>query len=155
MNINSNDIGFTCDVCGRTIQGTTIVNGMKFCAKCYQETFGKSEIVVSWAKDNPFEKLKQENKTKDERIAQLEMRIKELQDDNRNLRKGLNKEGLDYFITQTNNIRHEICEKIREKVKRGSFNLTVKEYDDETYSKYKKWVFEILNQIEGEDEENE
>ena len=50
---------------------------------------------------------------KDERIAELEMQIKELQDDNRNLRKGLNKEGLDYFITQINNIRHEICEKVR------------------------------------------
>lgn len=40
-------IGFTCDVCGRETQGCTWVNGMKFCAKCYQETFGNT---------NPFEK---------------------------------------------------------------------------------------------------
>ena len=33
-------LGFTCDVCGREVQGITFVNGMKFCAKCYQETFG-------------------------------------------------------------------------------------------------------------------
>ena len=39
---NSSDIGLTCDVCGRTVQGATFVNGMKFCAKCYQETFGNN-----------------------------------------------------------------------------------------------------------------
>ena len=33
------NIGLTCDVCGRTVQGITFVNGMRFCAKCYQETF--------------------------------------------------------------------------------------------------------------------
>ena len=33
-------IGLTCDVCGRTVQGITWVNGMKFCAKCHQETCG-------------------------------------------------------------------------------------------------------------------
>ena len=32
---------FTCDVCGRELNTCSIVNGMKFCAKCYQETFGK------------------------------------------------------------------------------------------------------------------
>lgn len=40
---NSSDIGLTCDVCGRTVQGVTFVNGMKFCAKCYQETFGEAK----------------------------------------------------------------------------------------------------------------
>lgn len=35
------NIGFTCDSCGRETYGITYVNGMKFCAKCYQETFGK------------------------------------------------------------------------------------------------------------------
>ena len=34
------DINFNCDVCGREVLGCTFVNGMKFCAKCYQETFG-------------------------------------------------------------------------------------------------------------------
>ena len=31
---------FKCDVCGREVGGVTHVNGMNFCAKCYQETFG-------------------------------------------------------------------------------------------------------------------
>lgn len=33
-------IGFTCDVCGRELQSCTWMSGMRFCAKCYQETFG-------------------------------------------------------------------------------------------------------------------
>ena len=36
------NIGFTCDSCGRETNGITYVNGMKFCAKCYQETFGNN-----------------------------------------------------------------------------------------------------------------
>ena len=34
-------MNFTCDVCGREVFSCTFVNGMKFCAKCYQETFGE------------------------------------------------------------------------------------------------------------------
>ena len=37
------NINLTCDVCGREVFGCTFVNGMKFCAKCYQETFGETE----------------------------------------------------------------------------------------------------------------
>ena len=33
--------GFTCDVCGRKVNGCHYINGMSFCEKCYQETFGK------------------------------------------------------------------------------------------------------------------
>ena len=36
------DINLTCDVCGREVKGYTWVNGMKFCAKCYRETFGNN-----------------------------------------------------------------------------------------------------------------
>ena len=32
-----------CDSCGREVYGCNIVNGMKFCAKCYQETFGETD----------------------------------------------------------------------------------------------------------------
>ena len=35
-------IGFTCDVCGRELQSCTWINGMSFCAKCYQDTFGNT-----------------------------------------------------------------------------------------------------------------
>ena len=36
-------MNFTCDVCGREVFSCTFVNGMKFCAKCYQETFGETD----------------------------------------------------------------------------------------------------------------
>lgn len=39
------NISFNCDVCGRQVQGYTFVNGMKFCAKCYQETFGNINVM--------------------------------------------------------------------------------------------------------------
>lgn len=37
------NMNFNCDVCGREVYGCTFVNGMKFCAKCYQETFGETD----------------------------------------------------------------------------------------------------------------
>ena len=37
------NMNFNCDVCGREVFGCTFVNGMKFCAKCYQETFGETD----------------------------------------------------------------------------------------------------------------
>lgn len=40
-----------CDSCGREVYGCNIVNGMKFCAKCYQETFGETD------KDKQIEEL--------------------------------------------------------------------------------------------------
>ena len=50
-------INFTCDVCGREVFSCTFVNGMKFCAKCYQETFGETD--------------------KDRKIADLEAKLAE------------------------------------------------------------------------------
>ena len=55
-------IGFTCDVCGRELNGCFIVNGMKFCAKCYQETFGKDN------QQNEIQQLKQQLAEKDKEI---------------------------------------------------------------------------------------
>ena len=46
-----------CDVCGREVFSCTFVNGMKFCAKCYQETFGETD--------------------KDRKIADLEAKLAE------------------------------------------------------------------------------
>ena len=51
--------GFTCDVCGRELNSCSIVNGMKFCAKCYQETFGKDN------QQNEIQLLKQQLEEKD------------------------------------------------------------------------------------------
>ena len=51
------NMNFNCDVCGREVFGCTFVNGMKFCAKCYQETFGETD--------------------KDRKIADLEAKLAE------------------------------------------------------------------------------
>ena len=50
-------MNFTCDVCGREVFSCTFINGMKFCAKCYQETFGETD--------------------KDRKIADLEAKLAE------------------------------------------------------------------------------
>lgn len=36
-----NNIYFMCENCGIETNGITFVNGMKFCAKCYHQIFGK------------------------------------------------------------------------------------------------------------------
>ena len=59
--------GFTCDVCGRKVNGCSIVNGMKFCAKCYQETFGKDN------QQNEIQQIKQQLEEKDEQIKKRVM----------------------------------------------------------------------------------
>ncbi len=61
--------GFTCDVCGREVNGCSIVNGMKFCAKCYQETFGKDN------QQNEIQQLKQQLEEKDKEIERLKERL--------------------------------------------------------------------------------
>ena len=38
-------MNFTCDGCGREVFSCTFVNGMKFCAKCYQEIKPLREAV--------------------------------------------------------------------------------------------------------------
>ena len=58
-------IGFTCDSCGREVNGCSIVNGMKFCAKCYQETFGKDN------QQNEIQQLKQQLAERDKEIERL------------------------------------------------------------------------------------
>lgn len=58
-------VGFTCDSCGREVNGCSIVNGMKFCAKCYQETFGKDN------QQNEIQQLKQQLEVLDQQIKEL------------------------------------------------------------------------------------
>lgn len=70
-----------CDVCGRELQGYTSVNGMKFCAKCYQETFGQptnnclycafksADKKMKTNSIKGFEKLKKENKVLKEALT--------------------------------------------------------------------------------------
>lgn len=54
--------GFTCDVCGRKVNGCHYINGMSFCEKCYQETFGKDN------QQNEIQQLKQQLAEKDKEI---------------------------------------------------------------------------------------
>jgi hypothetical protein len=70
-----------CDVCGRGVQGITWVNGMKFCAKCYQETFGASK---DW-----------QLLDKDKTIAEQQQRISELEEQLKNARKETAKKVID------------------------------------------------------------
>ena len=90
-------IGFTCDVCGRELNGCQIVNGMTFCAKCYQETFGKDN------QQNEIQQLKQQLAEKDKEIAHLKEK------DNYHLRYEL--AGADETIT---NLKQQLEEKDKE-----------------------------------------
>lgn len=80
-------------------------------------------------------------------IAEKEIFIKELQRDNRELRKGLNKSGLDYFIKSSNIIRKQVCDEIRKK-------MTVYRYTEVKTKNGYEWALtdsninEILDQIE-------
>lgn len=62
-----------CDSCGREVYGCNIVNGMKFCAKCYQETFGETD------KDRKIAELKKQLKTQPVEIVE---KIKEFVEGN-------------------------------------------------------------------------
>ena len=89
--------GFTCDVCGRKVNGCHYINGMKFCAKCYQETFGKDN------QQNEIQQLKQQLEEKDKEIAHLKEK------DNYHLRYEL--AGADETIT---NLKQQLEEKDKE-----------------------------------------
>ncbi len=82
--MNNNGISFTCDSCGREVYGCNIVNGMKFCAKCYQETFGneqkykeRDELLVNslTEKDRQIAELQKQLEEK-EKIIQMQQNIK-------------------------------------------------------------------------------
>lgn len=97
---------FYCDVCGRRVKGITTMNGMDFCAKCYQDTFGNEEISL----------LKQQLADKDKEIERLKYRIlySQLQAPKEEIEKFnmlMSYKSLNYE-TQ---LRHQVCEEIREK----------------------------------------
>lgn len=115
------DLGFTCDVCGRKTQGTTIVNGMKFCAKCYQEIFEDyygacwqkvtelKQILAEKNKEIEILKYKLKRTEKDKEIEELKAIVEGI--------KTLKESGCkieDFIMIDTKEIRHQICEKIRE-----------------------------------------
>lgn len=63
-----------CDSCGREVQGITWVNGMKFCAKCYQEIFGNKNMTENLK--NMYEAYLKSLNEKDQQIAELEEQLK-------------------------------------------------------------------------------
>ena len=84
------NMNFTCDVCGREISGCNIVNGMKFCAKCYQETFGETYKKIADLEAKLAEKDKEIEKYRNANMIVLcgrsqgkkhlmEIKIKEIQ----------------------------------------------------------------------------
>ena len=81
------NFGLSCDVCNRENIGVTWVNGMKFCAKCYQETFGNKMVFtnetgkfVDLLNTEMYElkisNLEHKLDEKDQRIAELEEQLK-------------------------------------------------------------------------------
>ena len=76
-----------CDVCGRGVPGITWVNGMKFCAKCYQETFNNKlyftnetgkfvDLLNTEMYELKISNLEHKLDEKDQRIAELEEQLK-------------------------------------------------------------------------------
>lgn len=65
-----------CDSCGRGVQGITWVNGMKFCAKCYQETFGNQQKYIDMLNKESSELLVNSLAEKDKQIAELQKQLK-------------------------------------------------------------------------------
>ena len=120
------NFGLSCDSCGRGVQGITWVNGMKFCAKCYQETFGASK---DW-----------QLLDKDKTIAEQQQRLAELEEQLKNATKQVRKE-----------VVQEIKKLMQEKkgVMIGRYNYQTAQHDEVE-------VFElgdlnkVLNKIIGE-----
>ena len=107
----SGTIGFTCDNCGREMQGCTWVNGMKFCAKCYQETFGNT---------NPFEKELRD------KIADLEAKLAKLNEEPLNCSQLEN--GMSLCIVQKSKIK-ELEAKLAESKEAIKYLKGIKRYD--------------------------
>lgn len=78
-----------CDSCGRGVQGITWVNGMKFCAKCYQETFGNQQKYIDMLNKESSELLVNSLAEKDKKIAELQKQLKEKEKKIEKLREGL------------------------------------------------------------------
>lgn len=81
------NFGLSCDVCNRENVGITWVNGMKFCAKCYQETFGNQKKYVDMLHKENGELLVNLLAEKDKQIAELQKQLEEKEKDNQFFKK--------------------------------------------------------------------
>lgn len=78
LSVSGTSMSFTCDCCGREVYGCNIVNGMKFCAKCYQETFGNQKKYVAMLHKETGELLVYLLAEKDNQIADIQRQLDEL-----------------------------------------------------------------------------
>ena len=69
------NIYFMCENCGIETNGITFVNGMKFCAKCYHQIFGKDnqQIEITQLK----QQLAEKDKEIEEKMMSFEKRCQE------------------------------------------------------------------------------
>lgn len=73
------NFGLNCDVCNRQNVGVTWANGMKFCAKCYQETFGASKGWQLLDKDKTIYELETKLSQKERDITVYEEIVEDLE----------------------------------------------------------------------------
>ena len=114
---------FRCDVCGRETYGCNVVNGMKFCAKCYQETFGKDN------QQNEIQQIKQQLEEKDKEIERLKVFEKayyynQLQASQEDIQKFQNL--VNQSAVNINYIAIQELEKVKEKI---DCEMAIREYD--------------------------
>lgn len=126
---NTGFIGLNCDVCGRTVQGYTFVNGMKFCAKCYQETFGNNYSQTYIINAQYTEHLLKEN-------AQLKEKFENLKQENKQLERQLAEKD-----KKINQACDKIRKEMRDKIVNSDWLFGWREYS---------FILELLDQIEGE-----
>ena len=74
------NIYFICDNCGIETNGFTFVNGMKFCAKCYHQIFGKDNQQTEIAQLK--QQLAEKEKENEELKLKLDIRAMNLQNIN-------------------------------------------------------------------------
>lgn len=132
---------YWCDSCGRKIPKVRTVDGMDFCPKCYQETFAETD------KDKKIADLETKLAEKDKEIAELKKKCEELSDKEFEHFGDMKTYKNMWLAEQRKNkeIRHQVCEEIREKLKAHC------DYTDEEnigwYIEQEK-INKILNQIE-------
>lgn len=118
----SNSISFTCDCCGREVGGCNIVNGMKFCAKCYQETFGFEPKYVDMLNKESSDLLVCLLAEKDKQIAELQKQLEE-KDKIIQMQQNIERCDIGEMLTENTKLRQqlkaqpaEIVEKIKEQL---------------------------------------
>lgn len=139
---------YWCDSCGRRVKGITIVNGMDFCAKCYQETFGETE------KDRKIADLQSQLAEKDKDIKILKYFKLTIGTDKNNeidVSKSIyiDQDKISFAIAELEKVKNIIKSKV-ESIDRRLERLKIKIVSESTSRQldtYEEIVKEIDNQI--------